>query len=668
MKSGENIRKFIVLLALMAFFVSPSWAGQWAVLGPDGGDVRSLSYDPQNPNHIFLGTSTGEIFSSTDGGRSWGRFAHLGDHDDYVLDHIVVNPQKPNTIFAAAWSVDNQQSGDLFRTKDGGKTWLALPDMRGKSIRALAMSSSDSRVLVAGALDGVYRTLDGGDSWQRISPSNISEIKNIESVAVDPKNPNVIYAGTWHLPWKTADGGANWQHINDGMINDSDVFSIIVDSADPAVVFASACSGIYRSENAGQLFRKIQGIPFTARRTRVLKEDPSNPAIVYAGTTEGLWKTLDSGKTWKRVTGPEVVVNDVLVDPRNSQRVLLATDRGGVLASDDGARTFTASNHGYTHRYVTSIVADNHDPSTIFVGVLNDREWGGVFVSHDAGLHWSQKSEGLGGRDVFSLQQAGNGALIAGTNSGIFLLEHDANVWRPINNVVNEKVTFHFVRQRNKRVRVARKSFSHAVLHARVEDLQVVPGRWLAATSNGLFTSTNEGKSWSGGPVLGKQDLVSVDAGGDLVVATTRIALLLSTDGGATWNQAALPSFLTIRGIAITPDKQILIAAREGVYRSSDSGATWQHLLHGIPDKNISSVVYDPSSRRLLATSAVAGVVFVSQDGGNSWSRGADAGYPLHNISVVRGRFLAATAFDGVVVQPESDAQSASVGSGGASN
>jgi photosystem II stability/assembly factor-like uncharacterized protein len=668
MKPGKNIRKGLVWLALVVLLASPSWAGQWPVLGPDGGDARSLTYDPQNPDHVFLGTSTGDIFVSKDGGRSWSRFAHLGDGDDYVLDHIVINPRQTNIMFVAAWSLDSQQSGDLFRTQDGGKTWLALPDMRAKSVRALAMAPSDPRILVAGALDGVYRTLDGGDSWDRISPYNLPDIKNIESVAVDPGNPRVIYAGTWHLPWKTPDGGANWEQINAGMERDSDVFSVIVDSSDPSVVFASACSGIYRSHNAGQLFRRVRVIPYSARCARVLKQDPGNPAIIYAGTSEGLWKTLNSGRTWRRVTGHDVVVNDVAVDPRNSQRVLLATDRGGVLASDDGANTFVASNRGYTHRYVTSIVADRNDPNTIFVGVLNDREWGGMFVSRDSGQRWVQESEGLDGRDVLSLQQAGNGALIAGTSSGIFLLEQGASRWRPINHVVHEKVTFHLVRRGKKRVRVARRRVTHAVLHARVADLQVVPGRWLAATSAGLFTSVDEGKSWSGGPVLGKQDLVSVQASGDLIVATTRIAVLLSTDGGTNWKQAALPVFLTIRGVAITPDNQILIAAREGLYRSSDAGATWRHLRNGVPDKDISSIAYDPSAKRLLATSAVTGVVFESEDEGHSWSRGPDAGYPLHSISVVHGRFLAATAANGVVVQPESEARSASVGSAGASD
>ena len=664
MQSGLNSRKWLITVIMVLSFATAAGAGQWAVLGPDGGDVRSLSYDPQNPDHIFLGTSTGELFSSSDSGHSWSRFAHLGEGDDLVLDHIAVDPQNPKIIFVAAWSVDNQQSGDVFRSRDGGKSWEALPDMHGKSIRALALAASDSRVLVAGALDGAYRSLDGGNTWQRISSSRQAEIKNIESIAVDPRNPNVVYAGTWHLAWKTEDGGANWRQINKGMIDDSDVFSIIVDASNPSVVFASACSGIYKSENAGEVFHKIQGIPFSARRTRVLKQDSANPAVVYAGTTEGLWKTTDSGTSWKRVTGAEIVVNDVLIDPRNSRRALLATDRGGVLASDDGAETFLASNHGYTHRYVTSILADKNDPNTVFVGVLNDREWGGVFASQDGGQHWSQKSEGLGGRDVFTLQQASSGALVAGTNRGIFLLEPNSGAWHPINNVVNEKVSFRSLTKGKKRVAVARKSVTRSVLNARVDEIEIVPGRWLAATSAGLFISTNDGRSWSGGPVLGKQELVSVQASGNLLVAATRILVLLSTDSGTSWTQAALPSYLTIRGVTLTPEGQILVAAREGAYRSADSGGTWAHMLNGLPDKNISSISYDAGNKLLLATSTATGVVFESQDGGLSWQRGPDAGYSLRHIGLLHGRFVAATPFDGVIVQPESEPQSASAGSG----
>jgi photosystem II stability/assembly factor-like uncharacterized protein len=634
---------------MLAFLgVGSLLAEPWTVLGPDGGDARSLAYDPRSSDRIFLGTGTGMIFLSTDGGRRWSRFAHLGKGDDYVLDHIVIDRENPEIMYVSAWSVMDEKNGDLFRTRDGGATWEALPGMRGKSIRALAIAASDPSVLTAGCLDGVYRSQDGGDTWERISPANHAEIKNVESIAVDPKDSKVVYAGTWHLAWKTEDAGATWRPIRKGMVDDSDVFSIIVDSTNSSVVFASACSGIYKSNNMGELFQKIQGIPFSARRTRVLKQDPSHPGIVYAGTTEGLWKTIDAGKTWKRMSRPEIVVNDVLIDPRNSERVLLATDRSGVMASDDGSQTLSPSNHGYTHRYVTAIVVDKYDPDTIFVGVANDREWGGVFSFHNGAQRWRQMSAGLGGRDVFTLKQASDGTLVAGTNRGIFVLEHGGNVWRPINRFVIDEPQ----RVPDKR-RPGKPSLDAADGHSvdlKVNEIDVNKRSWLAATSAGLFRSSNAGQSWAGGPVQGKYDFIAVQSNGELEVAATRTDILVSTNGGRDWQPSVLPSTVTsIRGVTVTPDARILVASREGGFLSSDSGATWERMANGLPDRDITSIAYDPEGNRLLATSMTTGVVFESTDGGRVWRGGLDSGYPLRRVNVVRGRFVAATLFDGVI-------------------
>ncbi|MGA9073963.1 MAG: transcriptional regulator [Candidatus Sulfotelmatobacter sp.] len=657
--------KSLTVLMLASICAFAAGTRQWTVLGPDGGDVRSLAYDPQNPNRIFLGTSTGVIFVSDDSGHNWSRFAKLGSGDDYVLDHIAFDPQNSRSIFVSAWSVQDQNAGDVFRTHNGGKDWEVLPAMHGKSVRAMAVSASDSKVVVAGALDGVYRSTDGGNAWQRISP-NDGIVKNIESIAVDPKDPNVVYAGTWHLAWKTSDGGANWQHINKGMVDDSDVFSIIVSSANPSEVFASACSGIYKSVSGGDQFEKIKGIPFTARRTRVLKQDPSNPAIVYAGTTEGLWKSVDEGKNWKRVSNPEVVVNDVLIDPRNSQHVLLATDRSGVLASDDSAATFTPSNHGYSHRYVSAILADSKEPNTLYIGLVNDREFGGVFFSHDGGQNWLQKSSGLDGRDVFTLKQASSGTLVAGTNRGVFELVPGSSTWHPINDVVIAKTVSRTVRLKSgKKKTVSSTTSTHSVLEDRVNDTDLGSTRWFAATSSGLFTSKDHGKVWVGGPVAGEKDFVSVQAQGDLVVSATRSAVLVSQDSGAAWQSARLASYpINVRSVTVVPDGQIFVATREGAFHSPDFGKSWNHVMAGLPDKDITSVAYDGSRRRLLATSGQTGVVFESTDGGSTWQRGPDSGYPLRRISVVHGRYVAATPFDGVIAQPENESQSANAGGG----
>ena len=246
----------------------------------------------------------------------------------------------------------------------------------------------------------------------------------------------------------------------------------------------------------------------------------------------------------------------------------------------------------------------------------------------------------------------------------MFLLERNSSEWHPINSIVNEKVSYHIVRKGNKQVKVATRTGSHSVLEAKVSDVDITSKRWLAATSAGLFTSTNDGKSWTGGPVMGKNDFVAVEANGEMIVAATHTNVVFSNDGGGAWQQAALPNYLTsIHGVTVTPDGQILVASREGAFRSSDSGATWEHMMNGLPDKNISSIAYDGKGKRLLATSMATGVVFESQDGGRSWNRGPDAGFPLRRISVVQGRFLAATPFDGVIEQPGNDSESASAAS-----
>ncbi len=655
--------KTLLVMLLATLYALGAESRPWAVLGPDGGDVRSLAYDPHNPNRVFLGTSTGVLFVSEDGGHDWSRFAKLGTGDDFVLDHIAIDPRNSKTIFVSAWSVQDQNAGAIFRTRDGGDRWETLPGMRGKSVRAMAISASNPDVLAAGALDGVYRSSDGGNSWQHISPAD-GIVKNIESIAVDPKDPNVIYAGTWHLAWKTSDGGANWEHINKGMIDDSDVFSVIVSAANPSEVFASACSGIYKSVNGGELFDKVKGIPFTARRTRVLKQDPSNPAVVYAGTTEGLWKTTDEGKNWKRMSDPEVVVNDVLIDPRDSKRVLLATDRSGVLASDDAANTFNASNRGYSHRYVSSILADNKEPNTLYIGVVNDRDFGGVFVSHDGGQKWEQKSLGLAGSDVFTLKQASNGTLVAGTNKGVFEFVPGNTLWHPINNVVEEKTVSHTVTLKSGKKKVVPSTVTTKTVFAgRVNDVDLTSTRWFAATSAGLLTSRDLGKVWMGGPVAGQTDFVAVQSQGVLVVAATRSSVLVSQDEGKTWQTSALASFpVNIRSVTVAPDGQVFVAAREGAFRSMDSGQSWSHVMAGLPDKEITSITYDNSHRRLVATSAQTGVVFESSDNGVTWQRGPDSGFPLRRISVVHGRYVAATPFDGVIAQPDSEPQSANAG------
>src|SRR5258708_5554546 len=434
-----DIKVIRVLIVLMCLSNGWAVAQQWLAVGPEGGTVRSLTLDPKNPDRIFLGTSAGRLYLSTDNGVNWSRYAQLGTTAEMVLDHVVIDPNNSRIMYVAAWNAQSPNEGELFRSKDGGRNWEIVPELHGKSIRALALAPSDSRILVAGALDGIYRSRDGGDAWERISPEHHAEIKNVESIAIDPVDPGIIYAGTWHLPWKTEDGGKSWHSIKKGVIDDSDVFSIVIDPASSSSIFMGACSGMYRSESAGELFRKIPGLPYSARRTRKLQIDPANHNVVYSGTTEGLWKTTDAGATWDRITGPNIVVNDVVVDPRHPARVLLAADRSGGLASDDAGVSFALSNRGFAHRQAAALLVDRNDTAVLYAGLLNDKEFGGVFISRDAGQTWMQVSKGLDGRDVFVLRQTNNDSIIAGTDRGAFERKPNSSRWLQSNSVTKEQ-------------------------------------------------------------------------------------------------------------------------------------------------------------------------------------------------------------------------------------
>jgi len=662
MKKSLTVLAFAILLALPVFA-----ANQWQPLGPDGGDVRSLAYDPKNPDRIFLGTSAGKLFLSVNGGASWARYVHLGVGDDYVLDNIAVDPSDSNRIYVAAWSVEDNNSGDLFRSTDGGQSWKALPGLSGKSIRALELAPSNPKTIVVGALDGVHRSIDGGNTWQKITPDHNPDLKNFESVAIDPMNPDVIYAGTWHLPWKTTDGGKTWAHMNHGIIDDSDVFSIIVDPKSPSNVFASACSGIYHSVNTGEEFHKVQGMPFSARRTRVLMQDPNNPQVVYAGTTEGLWKTSDSGKTFKRMTGPNVIVNDVMIDPRNSSKVLLATDRSGVLSSVDGAETFTASNRGFAHRQITALVVDRNNPDTLYTGVINDKEFGGVFISRDSGLTWHQINAGLGERDVFTLRQAENGALVAGTNRGIFTIPDPVRnpnaAWSPLNVVMMEKMTPKPVRKAGNLKMVSKPLYVRSELNARVSDVHVRPGKWYAATSMGLLQSSDKGASWRGGPIQGQTDFVAIASYGVNIAAVARRAIFVSLDDGINWYQPRLPSFISVvRDVAFDNAGNIWVASREGLWVTKNGGESWDHSMDGVPAMDVLRINPDPDSKHMIAVGGVGSEMFESNDGGRRWHQATHNGYPLRGVVPTHGRIFAFTRYDGVVsdgpVIPQSVSQS----------
>lgn len=626
----------------------------WRPAGPDGGDARALTAAPGEPEHLYLGTTTGWIYASPDAGGHWRRRAHLDASNRLIVDHILVDPADARTLYAGAWRT-MPAGGGLWVSHDAGESWTETAALHGQSIRSLAMAPSDARVLFAGTLEGVFRSTDGGARWQQISPKGSTEIHEVESLAVDPRNPEIVYAGTWHLPWKTTDGGRHWTKISQGVIDDSDVFSILVDPERPQVVYLSACSGIYKSMTAGAAFHKIQGIPADARRTRVLRQDPTNPAVVYAGTTKGLYKSTDAGRSFQAMTGAGVIVNDIWIDRRDARRVLMATDRGGVRRSSDGGKSFRDANEGFSERKVQALLVDRADARHLWAGVANDKEWGGVFESIDGGARWQQVSEGLEGRDVLTLAATPEGELVAGTNHGVFVLEKTVGgerIWQPRNRLANTVETTETKLVRGRRVQQARPTAAPVILmEGRVAALDVAGAVWMAATSYGVVTSQDRGASWQGGMVLGRGDYRSVAAQGALLVAARGEGIAYSRDGGQSWWPMAVPEALTRITRVVFDSKGVLwVGAREGVYSTADLGQRW-FWLERLPLKDVDDVVLDERHGVVVASSRQSAAIYAIDPKTMAW-RAWPTGFSIHAVQVAGERLVAASADDGVVLEP----------------
>jgi photosystem II stability/assembly factor-like uncharacterized protein len=684
----QLVSLFLCLFCLPALHAQTAFT----VVGPDGGDARAFASVPGEPNHLYLGTTNSWLYESFDEGATWHRLAKLDRGDGFVLDSIVVDSAHPSTLYVGAWK--NTDDGGLWISHDAGRTWHETALFKGQHVKALVQAPSDPHILFAGTLQGVYRSSDSGATWTQISPPGSHEIHEIDSLAVDPGDPDTVYAGTWHLPWKTTDGGQTWRNIKEGLIVDSDVFSIIVDPDHPHIVYLSACSGIYKSDNAGALFHKIQGIPTEARRTRVLMQDPENRQIVYAGTTEGLYKTVNGGKTFTLMTDSDVVVNDVYVDPGNSSRVLLATDRGGVLASNDAGVTFTPSNRGVSERKIAALLVDNHnndDPAVLYAGVVNDKQFGGVFRSVDAGAHWEQLGAGLDGRDVFALAETKDGAIVAGTSHGIFVLGSgdppapasnaapasapggdaapangsgtpanaagdaptNALTWQPRNNIANTLLKTSTEIHRGTKVNIEKQVKAPVIqLESLVNALDVSGEVWVAATNYGLLTSHDQGATWQGGPVMGFGDYLSVTAHGNDMVAARDDSAVISSDAGQSWFPLGLPTMLThIHRVVFLPDGTLWLGAREGVYFTLNLGKTWM-WIHRLPFNDVDDLSYDPASKRVLVSSRTSDEVYAIDPRTMTWVWWR-TGYQIALIRVAGDRLVAASLDDGVLLGPK---------------
>jgi photosystem II stability/assembly factor-like uncharacterized protein len=264
--------------------------------------VLSLALDPLHPASVYAGTMGDAVYKSPDGGQRW--IAHNGGLKEHisVVNRFVFDPRDSETVYAAT-------TVGVFRSTDGGRLWEdRMAGMKEVHIVfTITLDPTRPHVFYAGTTGGAYRSMDGTATWKKINngliPAEILDASmslGVSTIAVDPRSPGTVYAGTNNGLFKSTDMGDTWNRIGSSL-SDQYISSLIIDPANPRTLYAGGRAGIQKSTDGGQTWQAMnEGLETLNIRTIVMS--PLDPNLLYAGTNgSGLYRSADGARTWTRL-------------------------------------------------------------------------------------------------------------------------------------------------------------------------------------------------------------------------------------------------------------------------------------------------------------------------------------------------------------------------------
>jgi photosystem II stability/assembly factor-like uncharacterized protein len=390
-------------------FKSADGGGSWNPLNlglPPNSSIDAVAVNPQSPSTLYVGSIYG-IFKSTDGGSDWTpvntglpAFANglPGGAAYFSVDSLVIDQQQPDTVYAA---ITNSIGSMVLKTTNGGASWSdagsGLPE--NTTVRSLQIDSQIRTTLYAATGAGVFKSTDGAITWTPANSGLISTV--ITDLAITPGNSITLYAATFSELLKTTDGGKNWSAADSGMAFVGSPLAI--DPQNTSTIFAIGCTianyicGVVKSADGGASWSVSQALlDFGNLWVTTLIIDPQNSNVVYATIQEfdecgeeTLYKSVDGGMSWFHSLFSNMGVSagcilGLAVDPRNTNNLFAAFQRGGVFKSTDAGATWNVANSGLSADDAEALAIDSGSPGTIYA-VSSE----GVFKSRDGATSWN---------------------------------------------------------------------------------------------------------------------------------------------------------------------------------------------------------------------------------------------------------------------------------------
>ena len=432
-------------LVLLWFAIALPTGAAWETASLDGADVRSLAIAPADPDLVFAGTSSGQIFRSSDAGQLWSEPGDRIAFPGWIVSDLVFDPNQPGRLWAALWGLWG--GGLVAYSDDLGIVWHVASDgLPETQVYTLAPVPGRTGHLYAGTRQGVFGSRDGGGSWKRLTAAR-PELQKVTSLLVDPADPDTVLAGTWRRAYRTHDAGATWNEIFDGMVLDSEVFTLNPVPGKPGELWASTCGWVYHGVGLGERWvRHTSGLE--ERRTpsfRVLEN-----GSLLAGTVGGLYRSQNGGRDWARRTGSDLSILAIATHPARPGRVFLGTEGSGVWRSDDAGGAFVRASSGLTNVRISALSTLGGE---MFAAVRYAGPESGLYSSVDGGRTFAR----IEAPDSLILDLGVlRGVLYAGTENGLF--ERRGGEWRAVTEAGDDRVEQVVVRGTELLVRTAERA------------------------------------------------------------------------------------------------------------------------------------------------------------------------------------------------------------------